>query len=276
MNYSHPLVQAIQKSVKAQPKPCVNISGGIDSTIILHHLSEKTNETIYTYTVGFSDQEPEYANARQVSDHYETCHKEIFIKNMLNTFPEILKHFSQPRFNLWPYWLAKQAFKDQRISCYIGEGGDEHFGGYWYKPQRSYVEHWASFFTYVYSTYKTIYDIFPSLSLIVPMHPNTLSTDITYPYYDFEQNKRYLREAYKNILPDFVVERKKLNGRKNYNIMWQKELKPYFPNANPQSEEEIKELWNGWVYREWLRTRELEPITQPCNHRINKPLQPRM
>ncbi len=262
---THPLVKAIAKCVVAYPKPCVNISGGIDSTIILHHLREKTNEAIYTYTVGFSDQESEFANARKVSEHYGTRHREVFIKNMLNTFPEILRHFSQPRFNLWPYWLAKQAFEDQRNSCYIGEGGDEHFGGYWYKPERSYVEHWAGFFTYVYSTYKTIYGMFPRVSLIVPMHPNTLSTEITYPYYDFEQGKRYLREAYKGILPDFVVERKKLNGRKDYWVMWNQELKSYFPNANPKNEDDIKELWNAWVYREWLRVRQREPVEISVN-----------
>lgn len=261
---THPLVEAIDKAVIAYHKPCVNISGGIDSTIVLHHLSKKTEEPIYTYTVGFCDQEHEFPNARRVADHYGTIHREILIEGMLDKFPEILKHFNQPRFNLWPYWVAEQASKDGRISCYIGEGGDEHFGGYWYKPLATYVEHWSNFFTYVYPTYRTIYNIF-GLSLIAPLHPNTLPIEKTMPYYDSEQGKQFLRKAYRGILPDFVTDRKKLNGRKDYMVMWERELKPYFPTANPRDENEVRALWNAWVYREWLRVRNCEPVEISVN-----------
>jgi len=246
------LVREIRRCVKAHPKPCVNISGGIDSTIILHHLAEKTDETIYTYTVGFDKQFTEFYEARRVAEHYNTKHTEILIKNMLPTFKKILKDFSQPRFNLWPWWLAKQAGKDRRHSCYIGEGGDEHFGGYWYKPEKSYLEHWAGFFTYVYPTYKTVYDLW-GIKLVVPMHPQNLKMEVTYPYYDFSQGKKLLLEAYKDVLPSFVVERKKLNGRFDYWVMWDREIQRYFPDAHPESEEDIRQLLNVWVTREWSR-----------------------
>lgn len=259
------LVQAIRDAVKVYPKPCVNISGGIDSTIVLHHLSEKCKEPIYTYTVGFSGQETEFIHAGKVADYYGTVHHEILIENMLERYPEILKHFSQPRFNLWVYWAAEQASKDNRQTCYIGEGGDEHFGGYWYKPHKTYVEHWSGLFTYVYPTYQTIYNIF-NIHLVVPLHPNNLSWQLTYPFFDPFHEKKLLREAYKRILPDFVLERRKLNGRKDYWVMWKNELQPYFPNATPKTEDDIRELWNAWVYREWLKVRQLEPVAPTCQH----------
>ena len=235
------------------PKPCVNISGGIDSTIILHHVDEKSKEPIYTYTVGFSDQETEFEYARKVADHYGTNHKEILITDMLTEYRQILKHFPQPRYNLWPYWLAKEASKDGRLNCYIGEGGDEHFGGYWYKPKKTYIEHWQGFFEYVIPTYQTVYNIF-GIKLNVPLHPNNLNWTKTIPYYDYNQEKQFLREAYKGILPNFVTERRKKNGRKSYTMMWQKELKQYFPHEYPTSEDDIRKLWQIWVTREWLKT----------------------
>lgn len=246
------LVKAISEAVKVYPVPCVNISGGIDSTIILHHLREKVQGPIYTYTVGFTEQDTEFEEARRVATHYDTHHTEVLIRDMLPQFKEILREFNHPRFNLWPWWLASAACCDGRLVCYIGEGGDEHFGGYWYKPRKSYLEHWSGFFNYVYPTYKTIYD-FWGIRLICPMHPANLDWRVTYPYYDSNQEKAKLREAYKDILPDFVINRRKQNGRFDYFVMWEREIKPYFPDATPTTEEEIRQLLNVWVTREWSK-----------------------
>ena len=246
------LVETIRDSVKVYGKPCVNISGGLDSTIILHHLIEKCKEPIYTYTAGFTKEETEFEHAEKVADHYGTRHTNVTIENLMREFPEILKHFKRPRFNLWPYWLARQAKADDRESCYIGEGGDEHFGGYWYKPRRTYVENWTSFFIYVYPTYRTIYKDILNIRLVVPLHPDNLDWHKTLPFYDAEQNKKFLREAYRGILPDFVVDRKKKNGRRDYWQMWNQELKNRFFNVTPKSEAEIKDLWNMRATQIWL------------------------
>lgn len=248
----HPLVKAISNSVKVYPSPCVNISGGIDSTIILHHLREKYMGEIHTYTAGFTHQDTEFQNARKVAEHYCTVHHEVLIADMLPTFREIIREFDSPRFNLWPVWLANKAAEDVNHSCYIGEGGDEHFGGYWYKLRKTYLENWSGFFTYVYPTYKTIYD-FWGIRLVCPFHPSNLDWQVTYPYYDKTQEKTKLREAYKDILPDYVVNRKKQNGRFDYFVMWNREIKQYFPDANPTTEEEIRQLLNVWVTREWSK-----------------------
>lgn len=247
------LVDEIHKCVKAYPKPAVNISGGIDSTIVLHHLCEKSDETVYTYTVGFTCQETEFAYAQQVADHYNTLHHEIVIDNMLESYPEILRFMDRPRFNLWPYWIAKQQVLDNRWNVYIGEGGDEAFGGYWYKPRDTYVHQWNHLFTYVDPTYQQIYDHF-GIKLHKPLHPSSLDWRLSYSYYDRNQEKALVKKAYRDILPDFVLKRRKLNGRKDYHVIWEKELCQYFPNEHPKTEKEIIELWNLWTTKMWLET----------------------
>jgi len=257
------LVELISDAVKLYPKPCVNISGGIDSTIILHHLAEKTDEPIHTYTIGFPNQPNEFDPAKRVAAHYGTIHHEVEITNMLATFKTILPHMARPRFNLWPYWAAKAAKEDGCETCYIAEGGDEHFGGYWYKPRMPYVEYWTGFYEYVYPTYRQIYD-FVGVDLEVPLHPANLNWRLTLGYYDVAHEKRYLRKAYKDILPEFVLERKKQNGRFSYYVMWDEELRLYFPDdMHPANETEIRELLNMWVTREWSKHLSPEVLSSP-------------
>jgi asparagine synthetase B (glutamine-hydrolysing) len=253
------LVDTIRACVVPSPKPFVALSGGIDSAIVLHHLSEKCKEPIHTYTVGFTGQDTEFAHAQQLAEHYGTTHKEIVIENMLDTYPEILAFMDKPRFNLWPYWVARQAKQDGMLNAYIGEGGDEHFGGYWYLPQMSYPEIWAHLFTYVDPTYQQVYDHF-GIKLHKPLHPSNLRFNVTYPYYDHDQEKRFVREAYKGILPDFVIENRKLNGRKDYWVFWNQELSQKFPNEKPRSEQDIIKLWNLYVTKEWLKLHDVSVI----------------
>jgi asparagine synthetase B (glutamine-hydrolysing) len=249
-----PLIKLIRNAVKPYPQPAVNISG-IDSTIILHHLKEQTEEPIHTYTVNFPNDvgKADVDFGCHVSEHYGTIHHTVHITQMLPTYRMILRYFTRPRYNLWPYWAAQEAHNDGCETCYIGEGGDEHFGGYWYKPPMTYVEHWTGFFTYVYPTYQQIYEHL-GLRLEVPFHPDHVNWRLTLQFYDVLQEKRYLRKAYRGILPKFVTERRKHNGRFSYEVMWHDELHPYFPDEDPQSEEEIRHLLNQWVTQEWLQS----------------------
>lgn len=244
------LVALIRDCVHPHPKPAIYIGGGIDSAIILHHLQEKANEEIYTYTFGFEGEPNEFQAARRVAEHYGTRHQEVVIGELLPTYPEILKHLSKPRFSIWVYWVAEKAHEDGREICYVGEGGDEHFGGYWYKPRQSYLESWVGLFQWGIPTYKAVHDIF-GLRFEAPFLK--LDWRETYPYYDYEQHKFFLRKAYKGILPDFVLDRKKNPARRNYRLFWEKELKQHFATLNPTSDEEIRELWQIWVTQEWLR-----------------------
>jgi len=195
------LVKLIRDCVQPYEKPAVYISGGLDSSIILHHLREKLPETkIYTYTIVFGTSTDETEKAQRVADHYKTTYLTIHInfRDFLDALPEIQKLFARPRFNIWPWFLAQAAKYDNRKTIYIGEGSDELFGGY---HDRNYLEGWAGQLIYVRPTYETIHKYY-NLDLETPFMdlPWTMLLDLHEP-----PNKQALRKAYKNILPDFVI-----------------------------------------------------------------------
>jgi len=242
----------IDACVVSKPKPAVYISGGLDSAILLHHLTLKATEQIYTYTFGFpSDHEFEYA--KKIASYYHICHRHILVENMLDKYPEILKHFPFPRFNLWVWWLAEQAKKDGRETAYAGEGADEHFGGYWNKRDRSYLQSWADHFEYIKPTYEIVHRVF-RLNLEMPF--TKLDFHKTLRYWDSKQEKTLLREAYKGIIPDFVRERKKVAGGANYLLFWEKELHKHYPQPNPHGKDVtralVRRLWQLHATKVWL------------------------
>jgi asparagine synthetase B (glutamine-hydrolysing) len=150
----------------------------------------------------------ETAKAKRVAEHFGTIHTEVPIAmdDVLNSLPTIMKLFDRPRYNIWPYWLARQAFYDEIKTVYIGEGSDEIFG----YPDRGYLEGWAGQLVYVRPTYDIIHKYF-DITLKAPfteLHhylietTNAQSTPLA--YFD-PPNKSYLRSSYKRILPDWII-----------------------------------------------------------------------
>ena len=245
------LLHAIGDSVVPYPKPAVFISGGLDSTILLHHLQGKTDEEIFTYSTGCPE-ENEFIYATKVAEHYGTIHKNVEIHDILPTFAELQKHLDRPRFNLWPYWCYEAALEDGRKTVYIGEGMDEHFGGYWYKPETSYQEYWAGVLEWSIPTHTQLAHLF-NIKLQIPF----LRLDVrqTMPYWDGEhRDKTHLRNLYKNIIPDFVVERKKNPGRLNFCKIWDREIAPHIPVSKPETRLESYKIINKWVIEKWLES----------------------
>lgn len=249
------LVKLIDACIIPKPKPAVYISGGFDSTIILHHLSEKTDEPIYTYTFGFAPDDNEFEPAQKVAEHYGTVHREILLDNLLARYPEILQHFPFPRFNIWIWWLAEAAAKDTRQSAYTGEGGDEQFGGYWYRPQSTYVSLWKDHYEYIKPTYEIAHNHF-NIELVMPF--SMLDFRKTLPFWDAKREKTHLRQAYKGILPEFVLNRRKKSGGADYIKFWKRELSAKFP-LHPADDEPtastIRKLWQQYATYVWLQTR---------------------
>jgi len=239
------LVEMIKNVVIAKSKPAVYISGGIDSTIILHHLSEKSNCEIYTYHAKFGMEGDECGKARKVAKYYGTKHTEIEITSFVDTLQEVMKFFSRARYNIWPYWLARQAKLDGRENIYIGEGSDEHFGGY---TNRDYTYAWASQINYALFTFKVIHSHL-TLNLETPFH--NLDWKKTIKFYKPPQ-KEVLREGYKGVILDLFLN---VGGRPpaftNYYALWDKELKQYFPDYIPKSVEDIKSALHFLAVKAW-------------------------
>lgn len=111
------------------------LSGGLDSSIIVALMAQRSSRPIKTYTIGFEEKGfNEFEYARAVAKHLGTEHKEIVLSvdNYLDYLVPMIKIKDAPLAvpnEIALYQLSKILKKD--ISVVIsGEGADELFGGY--------------------------------------------------------------------------------------------------------------------------------------------------
>ena len=112
------------------------LSGGVDSTAMLSFASEKSNQALRSYTVGFDaegvvDERP---YARLAAKTFRTCHNEITIspEDFIEFMPKYVWHMEEPICDppaIALYYVSKLASHDVKVLI-SGEGGDEAFAGY--------------------------------------------------------------------------------------------------------------------------------------------------
>lgn len=111
------------------------LSGGIDSSMILHYMNKHSTKKINTYTLGFegASKYDETSDAKIMSDYFNTNHTEIVINpNAAELLPKMVSHFDEPFGNptsLLIHELTKETKKLATVAL-AGDGGDEIFGGY--------------------------------------------------------------------------------------------------------------------------------------------------
>jgi len=111
------------------------LSGGIDSSMILHYMQKNSSKRINTYTLGFKDAKKydETSDAKIMADYFGTNHTEIIIDpNAAELLPKMVSHFDEPFGNptsLLIHELTKETKKLATVAL-AGDGGDEVFGGY--------------------------------------------------------------------------------------------------------------------------------------------------
>ena len=112
------------------------LSGGIDSSGIVHMMSELGTERINTYSIGFGkgfEAVDELGDARQFAKSYNTNHHEIVVKpDVSELFPELIEALDEPVADssfIVTYLVSKLA-KESVTVILSGVGGDELFGGY--------------------------------------------------------------------------------------------------------------------------------------------------
>lgn len=118
------------------------LSGGMDSSIVLHHMQNHAAKPIKTFTVRFEASDQEGAKrfntdaelAKLTAEHYGTDHTEIFLTAELfkELYTQTAKVLDQPNANavaVAQFLLSKEAKKHVDVAL-SGAGGDELFGGY--------------------------------------------------------------------------------------------------------------------------------------------------
>ena len=113
------------------------LSGGLDSSIVVRHLSEAIGRPVQTFAVGYAGQ-PAYDEtkyARLVASRFGADHHELVFtqQRVLDAIPRILDHLGEPvgDSSIIPTSLVS-GFARQFVTVALsGDGGDELFGGYW-------------------------------------------------------------------------------------------------------------------------------------------------
>lgn len=132
----------IKEHVLSKQRLAINLSGGLDSSILLHELSKRSSG-INTYSTSFTESS-DYFNedsvlAKKLANDYGATHTEIEVtkKDYFEAFITSYKIIEEPNYNisLPTYFLTakKEGIRgDNNRVILSGDGGDELFGGYEY------------------------------------------------------------------------------------------------------------------------------------------------
>ncbi len=135
---------AVQRQLVSDRPIGLFLSGGLDSSILLHHISKHT-DSLNTYSTAFemisgAENEADKFNsdaniAKQTSEMYGTNHTTftISIEDVRNNIEHILANIDEPVANpttLSRFFLSKYSREAGAVVAYGGDGGDELFAGY--------------------------------------------------------------------------------------------------------------------------------------------------
>ena len=115
-----------------------------------------------------------------------------------------LKDYSFPRFNLWEWFLIESADDKGLKDFFIGEGSDELFG----YSDRGFLDGWAGHLEWVWPSWKVGCDHY-GMTLHAPFRELQDFSKVPVTEFYNPPYKAHLREAYKGIIPDFVVQQPK-------------------------------------------------------------------
>jgi asparagine synthase (glutamine-hydrolysing) len=127
------------------------LSGGIDSSVILHLINNHTTSTFKTFSITFSDKEydeSEYQN--DMVKHINSEHHSVNItyEKIDRYFPEAVYHFERPVFRTAPVplFLLSEIVRENNIKVVLtGEGADEVLLGYDSYKELKLLEFWSRF-----------------------------------------------------------------------------------------------------------------------------------
>ena len=130
----HALRSSVQRQLVADVPLGAFLSGGVDSSLMVHYMAEAGGKPLKTFSVRFSDEGfDETPYARAVAEQYATEHH-VFDAPAIDGahFAELIQTLDQPLAD--PAYIPTAALSQltkQHVTVAIsGDGGDELFGGY--------------------------------------------------------------------------------------------------------------------------------------------------
>jgi asparagine synthase (glutamine-hydrolysing) len=132
------LVELIRDAVTSQMVADVPLgaflSGGIDSSTVVGHMSQASAKPVRSFSVGFEDATyNELPYARLVAEAFATEHHEEWLQpDVASLAEQLVSHFDEPfaDFSIFPTYLICQVARKSVKVVLSGDGGDELFAGY--------------------------------------------------------------------------------------------------------------------------------------------------
>ncbi len=112
------------------------LSGGIDSSTILHYAATESGSPLKTFSISFRGRSfDESAYIRSIVEHYHTEHEEMDLNpegNLRGAIEEFAYYSDEPCADAGalPVWFLSKLSKSRTTVTLSGEGADELFGGY--------------------------------------------------------------------------------------------------------------------------------------------------
>lgn len=149
--------QLIEEHLQSKQRVALNLSGGLDSSILLHEMSLQGHD-MHTYTTIFQKCSEKYNTdallAKRLAHDYGSDHTEISItkESYKHHFIESYKIIEEPNFNVsLPAYLhmasAEGMGGGQNRVVLSGNGGDEIFGGYSHYYKSQVIGNWITLLT---------------------------------------------------------------------------------------------------------------------------------
>ena len=130
------LTQSTREHLLSDVPLGVWLSGGVDSSTILHYAAQVSTSRLKTFSISFRGRSfDESGYIRQVVNHYQTEHEELDLTpdaDLAGAIAEFAYYSDEPTADAGalPVWFLSKMCKRRTTVALSGEGADELFGGY--------------------------------------------------------------------------------------------------------------------------------------------------
>ena len=130
------LKQSVREHLLADVPLGVWLSGGIDSSTILHYAAGETSSRLKTFSISFRNRDfDESRYIREAAERYGTDHTELDLhsgSDLEAAIEEFAYYSDEPSADAGalPVWFLSKLSKTRTTVALSGEGADELFGGY--------------------------------------------------------------------------------------------------------------------------------------------------
>jgi asparagine synthase (glutamine-hydrolysing) len=130
------LQQSVREHLLSDVPLGVWLSGGLDSSTILHYAAATNHARLKTFSISFNGRSfDETEHIRRVVSHYGTDHEQLDLnpqENLQGAIEQFAYYSDEPSADAGalPVWFLSRMCKTHATVALSGEGADEIFGGY--------------------------------------------------------------------------------------------------------------------------------------------------